>query len=64
MNKAQAYLAMLEGHKIRHEYYGKEEFAYIKDGSIWTEEGCNHGGYHDEFWSIYQKWLTGWSIVE
>jgi hypothetical protein len=65
LTKTEAYNAMLMGHKIRNEYYSEEEFAFInKDGLIETEDGCVHGGRSGEFWSVYQKWEAGWSIVD
>lgn len=65
LTKEQAYEAMLEGHKIRNEYYDADEFAFInKDGLIETEDGCVMGTKHDEFWSKYQNFETGWSIIE
>jgi len=65
MTKAEAYEAMTQGHRIRHEYYTPEEYAFInKDGKIETEDGCVMGSRFDEFWAYYQKWETGWSIVE
>lgn len=63
MTKSEAYQAMLNGYKIRHEYYSPEEYTFInKDNKIETEDGCVHGKRFDEFWNIYQKWETGWSI--
>lgn len=65
LTKVEAYNAMLIGHKIRNEYYSEGEFAFInKDGLIETEDGCVHGSRLDEFWSVYQKWEDGWSIVD
>ncbi len=62
MNKEEAYNAMLEGHKVAHEYYTDDEFIYMIGASIYDEEGYYMGHYCDEFWSIYQKWPTGWRI--
>lgn len=65
MTKQEAYAAMQQGRKVRHEYYSPEEYVFInKKGNLETEDGCDHGGIYDEFWGIYQKWQTGWSIYE
>lgn len=61
MTKSEAYQAMLEGYKVRNEYYTPEEFAFInKDGLIELEDGVIAGTQHDEFWAKYQAWDKGW----
>lgn len=61
MTKDQAYQEMLKGFKMKHEYYSDDEYVFINsDGKFETEDGCVHGGVHDEFWSVYQKWNDGW----
>jgi len=63
MTKKEAYQAMLNGFKIRHQNYSSEEYTFMnEDNKLETEDGCVHGKRFDEFWSIYQKWETGWSI--
>jgi hypothetical protein len=65
LTKVEAYNAMVAGYKIRNEYYSEGEYAFInKDGLIETEDGCVHGSKLGEFWSVYQKWEDGWSIIE
>jgi hypothetical protein len=65
MTKQEAYAAMQQGHKVRHEYYSPEEYVFInKKGNFQTEDGYDQGGIYDEFWFKYQKWETGWSIYE
>lgn len=63
MTKTEAYQAMLDGYKIRNEYYSPEEFAFInKDGLIELEDSVIAGTKHDEFWAINQAWDEGWEI--
>jgi len=63
MTKQEAYQAMLNGYKVRNEYYSPEEFAFInKDGLIELEDGVVAGTQHDEFWAINQAWNDGWEV--
>ena len=65
MTKDEAYLEMLSGKKVRHEYYSKNEFVFInKQGELETEDMVTHGRKHDDFWYIYQKWQEGWGVYE
>lgn len=65
MTKQEAYHEMLKGNKVRHEYYSPDEYVFINDkGEFETEDGYTHGGIYDEFWVIYQKWETGWSLFK
>lgn len=55
MNKKEAYQAMLDGYKVRNEYYGQEEFLFINnEGKIEAEDGCVFGTQFDEAWVKYQ----------
>jgi hypothetical protein len=65
MTKAEAYLAMVSGHSIRHEYYTSDEYIYLKeDGKIYDEDGVCMGTPADIFWMRIQKWENGWSIYK
>jgi hypothetical protein len=63
MNKQEAYEAMLQGYKVRNEYYTPEEYAFInREGLIQLEDGVVAGTKDDEFWAKYQVWDEGWEI--
>ena len=65
LTKSEAYQKMLDGFRVRHQYYGEEEYVFInQQGKFETEDGCKHGYPDDEFWSEIQKWETGWVEVE
>lgn len=65
MTQQEAYQAMLDGHKVSNIYYSDEEYAYIKDGQIYTEDNYPKGGKLDEFWATYQvKLPEEWKIYE
>jgi len=38
MNKSEAYISMEQGKKITHIYFDSDEFLYIKDGIMYTED--------------------------
>jgi hypothetical protein len=57
MTQQEAYEAMLTGKKVRNVYYTSDEYAYIKDGQIYTEDGYPKGGRFGEFWFKYQAKL-------
>lgn len=55
----EAIRVMESGHRVRNEYFTREEYFEMRDGRIYAEDGCSmHGWYRGEDW---QK--TGWSIV-
>jgi hypothetical protein len=62
MNKIEALQQMEAGAKVTHQYYSDDEYCYMKDGQIYTEDGYCHGYPEDEFWSKIQQWLDGWDI--
>lgn len=66
LTKKEAYDAMTEGHRVRHRFYGDEEYIFIDldTGKIKDEQGYDLGSSHDEFWAKYQKWERGWSILD
>ena len=67
MNKAQAYQAMCQGHKVYNEYYSPEEYAFINDdGLIEYEDGCVIGDQFSSNWVKYQdpECKLEWNIYE
>ena len=64
MTKLEAQKAMEEGKKVSHKYFSSDEYCYMKDGDIYTEEGYNMGGIHHEFWVSRTGgfWENDWSI--
>ncbi len=64
LTKNEAWMAMLDGKKVRHDYYGEDEYIFINSNrEIQSEDGVIHGGKQDEFWVRYQAWIYGWNIV-
>ena len=66
MTRTEALNAMQKGHKVTHDYFSPEEYCYMKDGCIYTEEGYNVGGPKSEFWSIRSgnDWEEGWHLYQ
>jgi hypothetical protein len=60
MNKKEAEIALQQGHKIKHEYYSDNEYIFMVDDVIFSEEGYSHGNINSEFWIKYQIWDSGW----
>lgn len=60
MTKGQALIAMKLGHKVSHVYFSDEEYLYIKDGDMYSEEGYNF----EEGWRIRTEkcFNKGWRI--
>jgi hypothetical protein len=63
VSKEDAYELMMQGHKIRHEYYTDDEYLYMKNGIIYDENEYRMGYGHEEFWQRIQKWEMGWSTI-
>ena len=66
MTKLEAleYLQLSPLNRVRHSYYSSEEWLSFKEGQFVTEDGYSHGSIYDEFWTIYQKWESGWEKVK
>lgn len=66
LTKGQALKALKEGYKVTHRYFTPEEYIYMKDGDIFTEEGYNAGDEYCEFWTSKNtvEWQTGWEIYK
>lgn len=64
MTKDKAIEAMKKGLKVRHYYFGDNEFIYMDAGMIVTEEGYKVKPI--EFWAYRSTkgWQNGWSIIK
>ena len=65
ITKEAAIEACKKGAKIAHKYFSSDEWVEFRNGSFYTEDGCNMGGLYSEFWTIRTGgcWETGWRIV-
>jgi hypothetical protein len=64
MNKDEVKQALIEGKTVKHEYYSDDEWLRFNGQTLITEDGYHKGTWTDEFWSKYQWWENGWSIVK
>jgi len=67
MTRAEALQAMIDGHKVTHEYFTDDEFIYMKGQNIWSEDGYNFGTVYAEFWQTKSDnpcFGDGWSIYK
>jgi len=62
MNKSEAYKAMEQGKRITHAYFDDDEFLYMKDGVIYTEDNYRfdnredgYNGWKDRSSESFQK---------
>lgn len=64
MTKDEARVALEQGKKVTHRFFSPDEYCYIKDGEIMTEDGYKCGWFTDEFWTSRDSanWQTDWSI--
>jgi hypothetical protein len=65
MTRDEAIRAMKYGCKVTHTYFTDEEYIYMKDSNIFSEEGYDFGGVFAEFWwekSTNICFDDGWSI--
>lgn len=60
MSDNEALEAMIKGQKVTHRYFDKNEYAYIKFGEVFTEDGVRHA----DFWELREGdgWKDGWEI--
>lgn len=61
MTKEQAIEAMVNGYRVTHNYFLDEEYIFMKDGEIYSEDGVCHGG---QFWDLKsgEEWSNGWYL--
>jgi len=62
MTKFEAEIQLKKGRKIKHSYYTQDEFLYMKDDILYTEEDYPMGTLNDKFWKSIQKWEDGWEL--
>lgn len=66
MTKNEAYVAMEQGKKITHEFFDDNEFLYMKNGTIYMENGCRFNNREDGYdgWEDRnsESFQTNWSI--
>jgi hypothetical protein len=60
MNKKEAEIALQQGYKIKHKYYSDNEYIFMVDGIIFSENGYAQGNLNTEFWVKYQICDSGW----
>lgn len=60
LTRDEAYKAIQEGKKVKHNSFTRREFIHFKDGAIRDEDGYNF----NEGWLIRcgGVWESGWSI--
>lgn len=63
MTRGEAVVAMIDNHKVTHRHMSDDEYIYLKDGQIFSEDGACHGDIWD-FFAIRRdiSWKTDWSI--
>jgi len=64
MTRNEAREALVQGKTVRHEYYTDGEWLKFNGITLFTEDGYHKGDFTGEFWTKYQVWNDGWSIVE
>ena len=70
MTRDEALLAMRDGEKVAHRFFTDDEYIYMEDHTIFTEEGYNMGNIFGEFWKMRgdepggEMWLEDWSIYK
>lgn len=54
---------MLKGRKVAHRFFTSEEYIFMKNGIIFSEDGVCQGS---TFWCgrNSEEWQTDWRIVE
>ncbi len=65
MTRDEAIRAMNYGCKVTHSYFTDDEYIYMEDHDIISEEGYNFGGVFGEFWwekSTNENFDEGWSV--
>lgn len=63
MNKDEAFKAMMQGHKVANVNFTDDEYLWIKDGVITSEDGYNFENWFNNI-NPGEEWkLDSWSIV-
>ena len=50
MTREHALQAMIDGEKVTNPYFTDDEYIYMMNNHIWSEDGYNFGTVNDEFW--------------
>ena len=66
LTKKEAMQLLKQGHKITHKHFCHDEYIYLKNKKVHTEEGYNVGGLTSKFMTIRSgsMWNEGWNIYE
>ena len=70
MTATEALLAMYEGKKLTHRFFTDDEYIYMKNHDIYTEDGYNMGTVFEDFWQSRggplgdDSWSTDWLLYE
>ena len=58
--------ALYNGKRVRHQYFGGDEYMFMYKDEIFTEDGYNMGSINDEFMEIRKGgfWEDGWEVIE
>ena len=70
MTATEALLEMYQGKKLTHSSFTDDEYIYMKNHDIYTEEGYNMGTVYGEFWQMRagpnsehpEQWAKDWEI--
>ncbi len=62
MTKEDALIAMQNGKKVTHRYFTDNEYMYMENDMIFSEDGVHHKW--SEFWDLRssEDWETDWEI--
>jgi hypothetical protein len=63
MSKTEMFAMLLSGFKMTHDYFQNNEYLYMEDGVIKTEDGYE---ITPEFWNFRKSkvWDTNWKIYK
>ena len=70
MTRDEAYFEMCRGNKVRHRFFTSDEYIYMDNDHIFTEDGYDVGTIEDEFWQDRgsklgdELWLEDWEVVK
>lgn len=66
LSREEALQLMIDGVKVTHRYFTREEYIYMKGQNIFGEDGCNFGTVNDEFWMGKRVlgFMDGWKTYK
>lgn len=59
MNRQEAFQMMVEGCKVKHQYFTSDEYLHMVDGQVYTEDGY----YFEDRFYAEDFFEDGWSLV-